>query len=76
MVGFSGIWLRADWLVGLLRLLHAAGRLGGAGTGGHWTMKTKVSVEETLMGSLALRRSKETNQTLMTVLIIDQQNRL
>lgn len=52
------VWLRADWLLGLLRLLHAAGRrLGGPGTGGH---RKKLRVEEKLTARLALRRIKDT----------------
>lgn len=46
-----------------LRLLHAAGRLGGAGTGGRsWKIKTKVSLlvdEEKLEAGLCLMRDTE-----------------
>lgn len=47
VVGFS-FRLCAGWLVRLLRLLHVAGWLGGAGTGGHRIVQTKLNGEEKL----------------------------
>ncbi len=53
MAGFVTL-LCADWLVWLLGLLHAAGWLGGAGTGGHQTMKAKLSEDGKLKAGSAV----------------------
>lgn len=60
------VLLRADWLVWLLGLLHAAGRLGGAGTGGHQTAKTERSVEGKLKAGGALKRVKHLESIITT----------
>lgn len=56
-VGFSVV-LRADWLVWLLGRLHAAGRLGGAGTAGHQTVRMKLSDEEELKAGSELEETE------------------